>query len=85
MKKIHLLAGFLIFSPRKARDILFVIVFCLGMALPILPWTVRNALVFHRFIPVSVGSGFNLWYWLCCSWLARGERGKNKRLGVFRR
>ncbi|MBU2494903.1 MAG: glycosyltransferase family 39 protein [Candidatus Omnitrophica bacterium] len=56
-----LLTGFLFFSPRKARNVFLVIVFCLGMALPILPWTIRNALVFHRFIPVSVGSGFNLW------------------------
>ena len=56
-----LLAGFLFFSHRKARAVFFVIVFCLGMALPILPWTVRNALVFHRFVPISVGSGFNLW------------------------
>ncbi|MCX5642132.1 MAG: glycosyltransferase family 39 protein [Candidatus Omnitrophica bacterium] len=56
-----LLAGFLVFSLQKARSVLLVAIFCLGMALPILPWTVRNALVFHRFIPVSVGSGFNLW------------------------
>jgi len=58
---LFLLAGFLIFSQRKVRNVFLVIVFCLGMALPILPWTIRNALVFHRFIPVSVGSGFNLW------------------------
>ncbi|MFH2069138.1 MAG: glycosyltransferase family 39 protein [Candidatus Omnitrophota bacterium] len=56
-----LLAGFLIFSQKKARDTFFVIIFCLGMALPILPWTIRNAVVFKHFIPVSVGSGFNLW------------------------
>ncbi|MFA5392911.1 MAG: glycosyltransferase family 39 protein [Candidatus Ratteibacteria bacterium] len=56
-----LLAGFLIFARRKARAVFMVTVFCLGMALPILPWTVRNALVFHRFVPVAVGSGFNLW------------------------
>jgi 4-amino-4-deoxy-L-arabinose transferase-like glycosyltransferase len=56
-----LLAGFLIFSHRKARGAFFAAVFCLGMALPILPWTARNALVFHRFIPVSIGSGLQLW------------------------
>ena len=58
---LFLLAGFLIFSPGKAKAVFFVAVFCLGMALPVLPWTLRNAFVFHRFIPVSVGSGFNLW------------------------
>ena len=56
-----LLAGFLVFSQKKAKNAFFVTVFCLGMALSVLPWTVRNAIVFHRFIPVSVGSGFNLW------------------------
>lgn len=56
-----LLAGFLLFSQRKARDVFFAALFCLGMALPILPWTVRNSLVFHRFIPVSTGGGFNFW------------------------
>ncbi len=56
-----LLAGFLVFSQKKARDVFFLVIFCLGMASSILPWTIRNAFVFRRFIPVSVGSGFNLW------------------------
>jgi hypothetical protein len=28
----------------------------------LLPWTMRNALVFHRFIPVSQNLGLSLWY-----------------------
>jgi hypothetical protein len=30
-------------------------------ALLLAPWTVRNAVVFHRFIPVRIGIGQNLW------------------------
>jgi len=35
--------------------------FALGLALTLLPWTVRNAIVFHAFIPVSTMGGSNLW------------------------
>ncbi len=31
------------------------------MAAVILPWTVRNALVFHEFIPVTTGAGAEIW------------------------
>jgi 4-amino-4-deoxy-L-arabinose transferase-like glycosyltransferase len=30
-------------------------------ALVVLPWTVRNALVFHAFVPVSTAGALNLW------------------------
>jgi hypothetical protein len=34
----------------------------LGFALAALPWTIRNAAVFHRLIPLSTGgTGMNLW------------------------
>lgn len=29
--------------------------------LTILPWTIRNAVVFHRFVPVATGYGVQLW------------------------
>jgi hypothetical protein len=35
--------------------------FALGLVLTLLPWTVRNAIVFHAFIPVSTMGGSNLW------------------------
>ena len=35
--------------------------FVLALALTVLPWTVRNAIVFRAFVPVSLMGGFNLW------------------------
>jgi hypothetical protein len=35
--------------------------FMLGLVLTIAPWTIRNAIVFHAFIPVSTMGGSNLW------------------------
>ncbi len=35
--------------------------FALGLVLTLLPWTVRNAIVFRAFIPVSTMGGSNLW------------------------
>jgi hypothetical protein len=35
--------------------------FALGLVLTLLPWTVRNAIVFHAFIPVSTMGASNLW------------------------
>lgn len=39
----------------------FAVVPTLVAALLIVPWTIRNADVFHRFIPVRIGIGQNLW------------------------
>jgi len=36
-------------------------VLLLGVALTVAPWTIRNALVFRAFIPVSTMGGLNLW------------------------
>jgi hypothetical protein len=33
----------------------------LGLVLTIAPWTIRNALVFHAFVPVSTMGNLNLW------------------------
>jgi 4-amino-4-deoxy-L-arabinose transferase-like glycosyltransferase len=33
---------------------------CTGTVLA--PWTIHNALVYHRFIPIDTTSGFNLWF-----------------------
>jgi len=38
------------------------VVFCLTLVVPILPWTVRNYLAFHKIVPVSTNGGFNLFY-----------------------
>jgi len=35
--------------------------FALGLVLTVLPWTVRNAVVYRAFIPVSTMGGSNLW------------------------
>ena len=34
---------------------------CAVAAGTILPWTIRNAMVFHRFVPISTGFGTHLW------------------------
>jgi len=36
-------------------------VFALTLVLTVAPWTIRNAIVFHAFIPVSTMGGSNLW------------------------
>lgn len=36
-------------------------VFLLALVLTLAPWTVRNAVVFHAFIPVSTMGGSNVW------------------------
>jgi hypothetical protein len=33
----------------------------LGLVLTVAPWTVRNAIVFHAFVPISTMGGLNLW------------------------
>ena len=38
------------------------IVFCLAMTLPILPWTIRNYIHFQKFVPISTNGGCNLFY-----------------------
>ena len=43
------------FPRRVAPDVIVVAV--LGVALVVLPWTVRNEVAFHRLIPVSTGAG----------------------------
>ncbi|MBI2443841.1 MAG: glycosyltransferase family 39 protein [Candidatus Magasanikbacteria bacterium] len=35
--------------------------FFLGLIIPLVPWTVRNYLVFHEFIPTTLIGAFNLW------------------------
>ncbi len=38
------------------------IVFGMALALPILPWTVRNYVHFKKLVPVSTNGGYNLFY-----------------------
>lgn len=49
---------FLIYRKRWVRCWLLL---CLGMAITIAPWTIRNYITFKAFIPVTVGAGSNLW------------------------
>jgi len=46
--------------PRKIQD-LTPAVLVLVAGLTVLPWTIRNAVVFRAFIPVSTMGGLNLW------------------------
>jgi hypothetical protein len=43
----------------KGAIVKFAVVFCV-MWLAILPWSIRNYQKYHRFIPISYNSGFNL-------------------------
>jgi 4-amino-4-deoxy-L-arabinose transferase-like glycosyltransferase len=47
--------------PRWRQTLLVAVVPTLVAALLIVPWTVRNANVFHSFIPLRIGVGQNLW------------------------
>ena len=51
--------------PRKLQDLtpslLTAAALVLAAALTVVPWTIRNALVFRAFIPVSTMGGLNLW------------------------
>ncbi|MDI6782716.1 MAG: glycosyltransferase family 39 protein [bacterium] len=50
--------------PAKAgiRKFKFLLVAGLFTAAIVLPWTIRNYLVFHRFVPVRTMFGINLWH-----------------------
>jgi 4-amino-4-deoxy-L-arabinose transferase-like glycosyltransferase len=53
-----LLLGWFAWRPRVVLRRWAVVLVLLLSVLPVLaPWTVRNAIVFHRFVPLSVGSG----------------------------
>lgn len=58
---LYLLALFLIFplhAPLRTRGIVYLLLtFCLIL----LPWSVRNYLRFHRFVPVSTTAGTVIW------------------------
>jgi len=46
----------------KTRGWKTALLFCAASALVVLPWTLRNAARFHRFMPVSTGFGSSLWW-----------------------
>ncbi|MBA7580333.1 hypothetical protein ES708_22224 [subsurface metagenome] len=56
-----LLIGLLLFFKKRFKNFIFVLIFSLSMGGIVLPWTVRNYLVFKEFIPIGTGGGFNLW------------------------
>ncbi len=47
--------------PRKIQDLTPAVALVLTTVLTVAPWTVRNAVVFRAFIPVSTMGGLNLW------------------------
>ena len=56
-----LLLVLLLFFKKRLQNFIFVLIFSMAMTGIILPWTVRNYLVFRQFIPVTTSGGFNLW------------------------
>ena len=56
-----LLIGLLLFFRKRLQNLIFVLIFSLTMVGVILPWTIRNYVVFREFIPIGTGGGFNLW------------------------
>jgi len=48
-------------TPRASPAVRAAAAFALALVLTLLPWTIRNAIVFHAFIPVSTMGGSNLW------------------------
>jgi hypothetical protein len=56
------LLGYLLFGRRRPdrSSLVSCIVFGTAIALTIAPWTIRNRIVYHAFVPVSANGGFNL-------------------------
>lgn len=52
------LTGFSVFFNKQWKTALFLI---LGSALVIGPWTIRNAVRYHEFLPVTDGGGYAFW------------------------
>jgi 4-amino-4-deoxy-L-arabinose transferase-like glycosyltransferase len=57
---LFLLAG-AVFPLRSRIRIAGVVALALTLLVVIMPWTVRNFIVFEEFIPVAIGGGGNLW------------------------
>lgn len=56
-------AGILLFLARRSRvrPLVPALGLALGVALTLVPWTVRNDRVLGEFVPINTGGGFNLW------------------------
>jgi hypothetical protein len=56
------LLGFLLFGRQRMDkwSLVSCAVFGAAMAITIAPWTIRNSIEFHAFVPVSANGGFNL-------------------------
>jgi len=63
---VLVIAALLLFQARKARPFFGKLLPCLGMlavfAVVCAPWTIRNYIHWHRFIPFSTKSGVNAWF-----------------------
>jgi len=53
--------------------LLWIIIFSL---LVIAPWTIRNYKIFHKVIPIRIGTGFNLWIGSYLPWEGKNMGGK---------
>lgn len=51
----------LLYPRQNKRVVISFIAFCLGMMVVITPWTIRNYLAFHAFVPVVTKSNYVLW------------------------
>lgn len=57
-----LVALWSVFTPqRRSRGFLYAIAVAAGVAVFILPWTIRNAIQFHEFIPSATEGGVTFW------------------------
>lgn len=56
-----MIAGLIGWKIALRQRIMLIAAFCVGMMLTWGPWIVRNAIVFHEFIPLTTESGVTLW------------------------
>ncbi|MGO9993186.1 MAG: hypothetical protein ACLPTF_11835 [Steroidobacteraceae bacterium] len=59
---LPLCAAFIVISGRNdsKRSLIKACIFAVGTVIVLVPWTARNFVQFHAFVPVSTNSGFNL-------------------------
>ncbi len=60
----------------KKKVLLCLFYMLLAFSLITVPWCIRNYIVFHKFIPVRTGSGFNLWLGSYLPWQGKNIAGQ---------
>jgi uncharacterized membrane protein len=58
---VPFVAAYVVWRAPVGRRLVMGAAIVAATALTILPWTMRNAVVFHRFVPVATGYGVQLW------------------------